>query len=154
MRVKIGGMNAVSPIKPAVGVDAFHRERSRCVDAFALAEAHIAAILTRGGEKCSSEPLGAKLEHLRKLKTSPNYSAANKKRVDELLVAISALLPVRADIVHSRLVLVEIEGVKHAQFLNAVESAQPFPTVRLLTFDQMRDLTRRVDELAGKLKTG
>lgn len=144
-------MNAMTQIKPTAGKDAFHRERSQCIDAFAAIEACIAIILTQGGEKCSGEPLGAKLESLRKLKPNPRYSTEQKKIVDDVLTEISSLLPVRADVVHGRLELVLIDGANHVRFTNAVEAAKPFPVTRLLTFEQLRRLTTQAEGLARKL---
>jgi hypothetical protein len=59
---------------------------------------------------------------------------------------------VRADIVHARLKLVVVEGVNHALFLNTASDADLYPACRLLTLDHLRDLTRRVEELAGELE--
>lgn len=89
---------------------------------------------------------------LLKVKASPGYSAATKKKVDAALGRVLELLPVRGDIVHARMKLVVVEGVNHAQFVNAATDASLYPPCRLLTLDHLRDLTRRVEELAGELE--
>jgi hypothetical protein len=108
--------------------------------------------LRRNGEKCSCEPFGVKAGALLKVKASSVYPAATKKKVDEALTIVLELLPVRADIVHARMKLVVAEGVNYAQFANAAMAMIPYAPCRLLTLDHLRDLTRRVEELAGEFE--
>jgi hypothetical protein len=61
-------MTADTAQKPSAGIDAFHRQRSRCIDAFAVVEMLVVSLLRRNGEKCSCEPFGVKAGALLKVK--------------------------------------------------------------------------------------
>ncbi|PEQ11223.1 hypothetical protein B2G71_18215 [Novosphingobium sp. PC22D] len=148
-------MNAVSTIKPSPpgpGIDAFHRARSRCLDAFAGAEAAVVMIMARTGESNLTVPLGAKVEALAKLKPDPTYSNNAKKTVDGELEKLRPLLCVRADIVHARMEIVTIDGDVHARFANAAVLWHPYPTFRLLNYRQFGELTATVEAIAAKLR--
>jgi hypothetical protein len=81
--------NAAAP-KP--GLDAFHRERSKCLDAFAACEEAITKLLKLNGIKSGSEPFGQRVEKLRKTKASPTYTKTRKQRVDSLLAELEGLM--------------------------------------------------------------
>lgn len=150
---KYGEMNAVTQIRPSAGIDAFHRERSRFIDSFAGAEAAVVKLLKANGEKLPSakEPFAQLLQTLQKLAPGPQLSREKKKLLDEFAVQIGELLAVRADIVHGQMEMAEVSGETHARFVNAREIGKPFPSCRMLSFDQFRELTRQVETLAGKL---
>jgi hypothetical protein len=139
--------------KPAAGMDAFHRQRSRCIDAFAAVEAQVIKRLKDHGTKCGGEPLAQKIVTLAGTPASPFYPASAKKKTDAVLSSLLELLPVRADIVHAPMVLVVIDGVAHARLINAVAACSPYPSCRLLSFDQFRELTRRLEEIAEQFET-
>ncbi|WP_374413063.1 hypothetical protein [Novosphingobium colocasiae] len=146
-------MNAPTPIKPSTGTDAFHRQRSRCIDAFATAEAAVVRLLYQFGEIGGTKPIAVKCAALGLVKASPTYTKQRKLAIDKLLTALEEFLPTRADMAHSRMQIIDLDGVKHARFVNSAATVLPFPPCRLLSFDQMRELTRRVEDIAGQLET-
>lgn len=146
-------MNAPLIDKPSTGIDAFHRQRSRCIDAFATIEANVIKRLKCNGAKCGEEPFAQKITTLAATPASPGYAAAAKKKVDLALATLLDLLSVRADIVHSPLNLVSVDSVAHARFVNAAVACTQYPLCRLFSFDQLRELTRRIEELAKELET-
>ena len=148
-------MTAVSNIKiPVVtgpGIDSFHRERSKCVDSFALAEAAVVALLNRSDSKCNTEPFKQKIGMLRKIPAGPKYSKANKQEVDILASELEDLLAVRADIVHGPMQFAQIDGIGYACFVNAKDAGEAAPHARLLGYETLRATGRRVHEIAVKL---
>ena len=142
-------MAAASPLRP--GIDAFHRERSRCVDAFALAERAVNNLLDLTASKRGGEPLKQRITNLRKAKTSPRYSAASKKSVEVALNELEARLPLRADIVHGCLQLAEFENENRACFANARQDSGPGTQMQVFSLADFREVTRQVSEIAAEL---
>lgn len=128
--------------------DAFHRARSRCIDAFALAELNAIALLHAQSIKASSEPFKQKLTKLSKLEPTQRYTEAKKARVDQAIAELDHVLSIRADMVHSQLAVVELDGVRKACFRNPVQPGVPGEVARLFTLEEMNSLCRLVDELA------
>lgn len=136
---------------PPVGIDAFHRDRSRCVDAFALAELQVNALLDLTGSKRGSEPLKQRIVNLRKAQPSPRYSKARKQRVVSALEELEARLPMRADIVHGCLQIAEFKTEARACFANARHDDLPGVQLRTFTLLELREVTREVNEIASRL---
>lgn len=87
-----------------------------------------------------------KIASLAKTTAGPHYAKARKAKVDELLTMLSELLPVRADIVHGRLKLAQINDDVLACLVNARELSGSYPVARLLTFEPpVIDKVRRKD---------
>ena len=136
-----------------ISLDVFHRERSRCVDAFATVELVVNYLLAISGTKCGGEPLGQRIVNLREAKPSSGYSKARKKTVDEALKLLDAWLPLRADLVHGRLQLAELDGEVHACFANARQAALPGKQLRMFELADLRMATQRVTAIATKLQS-
>lgn len=142
-------MAAASPPRP--GIDAFHRERSRCVDAFAQAERAVNKLLDLTASKRGGEPLKQRMANLRKAKVSPSYSAARKKSVEAALDELEARLPLRADIVHGCLQLAEFENENRACFANARQDSGPGTQMQVFSLADFREVTRLVSKIATEL---
>ncbi|MFM5932357.1 MAG: hypothetical protein ACKOPQ_15790 [Novosphingobium sp.] len=138
------------PAKP--GVDAFHRERSKCLDAFVGCEEAVVALLLASATKAGAEPLGLKIEALKKAKPSPSYPATRKQTINGLLGQFDDLLELRNDLVHSRLQIAAIGEDQKACFINARQSSTGAQSARLFSLESLRSVTRKASELAGKLK--
>ena len=138
-----------SPMKP--GLDAFHKERSRCLDAFAELENAIYTLLELTGSKVGSEPLGGKIELLSKAKAGPRYSKARKDRVQASLGRLRELAERRNDLVHSQLRLAIVEDEHWAQFTNVRQRERGCGHPLQLTLEGMRSLARDSSRLAADL---
>ena len=143
-------MNAPMIARP--GTDAFHRERSRCIDAFAACEEAVATLFFQTGAKAGADVLAQKISSLAKIPASPGYAKARREKVIVQLSALADLLPVRADIVHGRLRLAQIDGEIFACFVNAKDLGGDYLKARLLPFENLRTLTRTVTKIAEDLR--
>jgi len=132
------------------GADAFHRERSKCVDAFAAAEMEIIKLLRASGAKIGAEPFKQKIMLIQKVAAGPAYSKARKKATDQLAAELETLLALRADIVHARMQFAQIDGAALACFMNAREAGDTAPVARLMTYEALRSLGKRVIEIANQ----
>lgn len=138
------------PSKP--GPDAFHRERSKCLDAFVACEEAVVALLQVSATKSGGEPLGSKIEALKKAKPAPPYPAARKQVVNGLLGQFDDLLELRNDLVHSRLQIATIGDDQKACFINARQSPTGALSARLFSLESLRTVTRKATGLAAQLK--
>jgi hypothetical protein len=145
-------MSNNSPPKPP-GIDAYHRERSKCLDAFVACEEAVISLLVKAEIKFGGEPFGKKVEKLRKAKSGKHYSDEQKGRIDEILARFDDLFIIRNDLVHARLRLESIGGVEKACFINARECANGTQTARLFSLESLRAVTRQASELADHLST-
>ncbi len=143
-------MNA--PCTPRPGLDAFHKDRSKCIDAFsAVEEALLAAILATGG-KASAASFGQKLAQLRKAKATPAMSAERLTKLQGLLDDCLAIGEVRNDIVHSVLKLAVIGDDQRACFVNLRSCNSGSQIARLFTLEGLRSLTSEMNDLAQKIR--
>lgn len=137
---------------PQPGQAPFHRERSLLLDAFVDCEVEVNGILKKGGAKPGGEILGQRIAKLIAVPASSTYAKSHKARVDALLAELLELACVRADIVHARLDIVNVDGVACARFRNVRNAADPYAPVRLITLADLRALTRRVAQIAEDLR--
>ena len=142
-------MNA--PFTPKPGIDAFHRERSRCIDAFSRLEAAIVALLDLANHTCGTESFGQKLALLRKARPTPKLSKARLSAVQKLLNQCEKHAEVRNDIVHSTLQLGIIGETHRACFINMRYCQSGSQTARLFTLEGLRTLTAEMDKIAESL---
>lgn len=136
---------------PSPGKDAFHRQRSKLIDAFADVEEGVMRLLDQTGSKRGAEPLKQKLAIVLKAKAGPAYSSTRKTQVDEAIKAIDTLLELRADLVHARLAVTMIDVEMHACFVNARETGIIGRKARIMTLVEMRTITTQVEALALRL---
>ena len=132
----------------------FHLQRSRCIDAFARAEAAIAFILRRHITLTGKELLGHNLVKLRDVPAKPTYSKAARTQVRAALEKLEPLLLVRNDLVHAQLSLLKGNGCTFVSFIN---SRLPCDKVgipaRLMTSEALEQLEKSVIAIAVKLET-
>ena len=141
-----------SPTTARIGIDAFHRERSRCVDAFATAERAVNNTLDATRSKRGGEPLKQRIANLRKVQPMSGYSNTRKLTVDVALNELETRLPLRADIVHGCLELVEFPEDNRACFANARQEVGPGIQMRTFTLSELREVTLKVSEIATRLR--
>jgi hypothetical protein len=139
--------NATKP-----GADAFHRERSKCIDAFAALEEAIIVILTGLAIKSGSETFGQKLELLSKAKANPRISKAKIQALQSMLPRCKALGELRNDIVHSRLQIEQLGEETRACFTNTRHCLSGSQTARLFTLSGLRSVRSEAVDLASELQ--
>lgn len=139
------------PTKP--NADAFHRERSRCIDSFAGLEEAVISILVNLKLKSGSETFGQKLELLANAKAHPQFSKARILKLQVLLPGCKSLGELRNDIVHSRLQIAELGDETRACFTNTRHCLSGSQTARLFTLQGLRSVRNEATELANLLRT-
>ena len=132
-------------------LDAFHAERSRCIDAFAAIEEAVISLLRILEIKSGGEPFSHKLEILRKAKPNRQFSDARLLQLTTLLPACVELNALRNDIVHARLQMAEIGGEFRACFTNARECMAGSQTARLFTLEGLVEVQGALTKLAVEL---
>jgi hypothetical protein len=132
----------------------FCHARSDVLDAFADLESYVSAMLRLAGKSVSKgQCLGQRMQVLRGLEASSQLAKSNFAMRDRIVDEISDLLPVRADIVHSRMGECSIDGQKAAVFMNSHDSAEPFPMPRFMTIADLKRLAAIIQKQTEKLKT-
>ncbi len=127
----------------------FHRARSEVLDAFAHAEKKLVLFLKQYGSEpcCATSPLSQKLDHLKWVKPGPKLAKAKLKAVNEAVDIFRHALPLRADLVHSVLRVVEIDGPT-ALYVNAANCSSESLNGRLMTMVQHEALAKRANDFA------
>jgi hypothetical protein len=119
--------------------------RSELLDAFSDLEARISGLLKVGKADVKCQHLGAKVELFRKLQ-----GISHPKR-DQLAGTTADLLPLRADIVHSRMQIRTIDGTATGIFVNSQNQNEVHPLCRLLTAEDLRQFIRKLAQLTDEL---
>jgi hypothetical protein len=143
-------MTTSPPPKP--GSDAFHRERSKAIDAFAALEESIVRLLVALKAKFGTESFGQKLQLLKTAKANPQFSQARLRQVQALLPRCEELNELRNDIVHSRLQIAIIGDDHRACFTNTRHCLSGSQTARLFTLEGLRSVTGNAGKLAEELR--
>lgn len=116
-----------------------------------MCEEAVVALLRESATKFGGEPLGSKVEALKKAKPSPQYSTERKQKINELLGQFDELLDLRNDLVHARLQIAVIGNDQRACFINARQLMAGIQTARLFSLESLRSVTRTAGELGAKL---
>lgn len=125
--------------------------RSDFLDAFALLEEAVAKILRSTGLGIKGEPFSQRVKAFRAAEKTNLIAKQNHAKRDHIADEISALLQIRADIVHSRMQLQAIDGVVCASFVNVQDMGAPFPARRILALDDLKQLVRIATKLAERI---
>lgn len=124
--------------------------RNDFLDACADLETAVCRVLRSCGDARSTEPFGHRVQAFRKAEKTNLIAKANYGQRDQIADAIAALLPVRADIVHSAMKLSTVDGQAMALFTNARAASDDYPLVRMLKAADFRELIRRVASLTAR----
>jgi len=130
-----------------------HQWRSRAIDAFARAEAAIDGLLRNQNLVGKGELVSAKLERLRKLKSSSAYSVERKQAIDAVLVEIAALLPIRNDLAHATMIVRKEGEQAIACFANPNLACSYSRVSREIAAPRLQALAARTNHLAMMLET-
>lgn len=131
----------------------FQQLRSEFLDAFAELESFIAVLLDHAGKAAPAQHLGCRLKEFREIEPNSRLAKENLKRRDQLAGKISALLPLRADIVHSTMRVCIIDGEPSAIFVNAQNLAESNPPCRVMSQADLTRLLKQVEDLTAQLRT-
>lgn len=94
---------------------------------------------------------GQKIELVRSLDASPQYSRKTRDHVLELMDALEARLPARADVVHAPLQVVTIRGAPAACFVNPRNRGELGDIARIMNADQFKRLQQELADVTDKL---
>lgn len=122
--------------------------RGDFLDAFARLEMAVMGYIGKTDVKASpGQPFSQKLELLHKARER----FRNPKRLDVRIAAIRPLLPVRADIVHSKLeVAILFDGRTTSVKLFFQNASNALKPPMLIDFDELVAMTRRLNQLADQ----
>lgn len=135
-----------------ISIEQLHVARSKFIDAFASIEHAITNLLSQNGVKIGQEMLGQKIELLRNAKPSSRYSKTRRAEIHEQLKELVPYLGIRADIVHGKLNMVELDGHICAFFINSRNINDLSQTCRVIRSDEFESLARQLDRIAAKLR--
>lgn len=136
---------------PQPGPDAFHRERSRCLDGFAALEQSVIALLVRAQVKITNGPFGQKVQSLKKLEPGKGVTNSACLAASVLADDIATILDVRNDLVHARLQIALIGNDQRACFINARQCTSGAQLARLFSLESLREVTRKANLIAEQL---
>jgi hypothetical protein len=133
-------------------IDAFHRERSRCLDEFVALEEALTGYLQSLGIRADGMPLGQKQKRFNDhIKT--NCSAlADYEKFKGIAARCSSSIAIRNDLVHSRLHIVSIDGANCACLINVGQPRTETIESRIVSLIALQALTKLVKENASALR--
>ena len=132
----------------------FYRMRSEMLDSFADIERTLLLYVLNNNQKgfCVTAPLGHKIEAAKKVPAGPRRSKELKLKADAELSKLSDLLPLRADMVHSRMeVAVTTASNFIAIFRNTKDVASNHPEALVYDFNELQRFIFRVKALEKSL---
>lgn len=136
---------------PQPGLDAFHRERSKCIDAFAALEESLIRLQVALKQPVNGASFGQKLDALQSAKAGPHFAKARLAAMNALLPRCVALNDLRNDIVHARLQLATIGDEQRACFANTRYCMASSQSARLFALDGLRTVRTEAAALAELL---
>ena len=134
----------------------FYRMRSEMLDSFADIEQSLMAYVAQTKQKsfCVTAPLGHKIDAAKRVPAGPRRSKELKAKADAELSKLAELLPVRADMVHSRM---ELAVTTSSQFLaifkNAKDVTSNHPDALVFNNNEFERFVSEVRSLAESLAT-
>ncbi len=152
MNVQTGKLTGVEELD--VRLVNFYQMRSEMLDSFAGIEQTLLTYVRKHNQKsfCITAPLGHKIEAAKKVPAGPRRSKELKAKADNELSKLAELLPLRADMVHSRM---EIAVTTSSQFLAIFKNAKDVSTLHpeALVFDnnELKNFVLRVTALEKSL---
>lgn len=141
-----------STAQPNPGPDAFHRERSKCIDAFASLEEAIVLLLDAMKIEFGAESFGQKIGLMQNAKAGPQFSQSRMQSVHNVLQRCKNLGELRNDIVHSRLQIASFDTETRACFTNTRQCLSGSQSARLFTLAGLRSVTTEATQLAEELR--
>ena len=131
----------------------FYAARSAVLDSFSDVEASLAILWRSTGDVkfTANQSLGQKLEAFKKIALSSSYSKEAQKVALNQLDKLALLLEVRADIVHSKIHILQCYPETYAKFCNSNAANERFPKIRLLSLCDLREISLVTAYIAKRL---
>lgn len=123
MNAPIGNLNGMAVCETEVSE--FYLLRSQMLDCFADIEQTLTSYVLKNKQKgfCSAAPLSQKVDVAKKVPAGPHRSKKLKSDADAELEKLAVLLPQRASMVHSRMVLAAIDSGEFVAIFKNAKSA-------------------------------
>jgi hypothetical protein len=140
-----------SPFPADQEAQSLHVARSRFLDAYGSVEAAICKRLKAHGIEPGHRSVGQKIEALRDIKASPQYSKSERQRIHQVLDRLERTNEIRCDVVHAALKVIDIEGELSACFINSRHLGGPTTIARHIDRQQFETLIRDITTIAAEL---
>lgn len=132
--------------------NALHLWRSKTIDAFAHAEASVDLLLRKSNTSTKTDMFSAKIDALRKAMPSSAIAEERKIKIDQVLVELMALLPLRNDIVHAPMIIERAGEGSFATFANPNFQCNYSIYKRVLPAPRFQALATKVAQVAKSLE--
>lgn len=123
----------------------FALARSDFLDSFADLEAAIWVVLDKSGTMLTAkEPFGNRVKSFRELQSGTQLAKCRVNQKNQIADALLRLLPIRADLVHSRMQISVWDGEPVAIFTNAALADDPDALKRIMKLARLKTLTEKL----------
>ena len=139
-------------LPPMPKLDAFHRARSKIIDAFIVFESALVQRLDQGKISKQGNSLGLKLKCVSKLAAGSGLTDEAIGRIKEVADRCLPLVAVRNDLVHSQLQLVFLDGIQCVCLINANQPRTGNDTARIVSLPYLQHLAKLMLVEADKLR--
>jgi hypothetical protein len=126
--------------------------RNDFLDAFSDLETEVTRILCSCGVAASNEAFGLRLQKFREVSKTSLIANANYVSRDRVADDIAKLLSLRADIIHSRMLVRLVANEPSARFVNSQDAHSKHPSGRELSLAEMQTLVSSIRNLADQIK--
>ncbi len=152
MNIQINHLESGFDVKLS-NLNDFHIARSMFLDAFSELEIAVCRLLSMSSTSKGSEKrsFGHRLEELKLVTPCHKISKEKCAKLADKIERILPLLSMRSDIVHSRIELVNVDGVMHAKIYNNIMSIHNQPYIRLLKLENFKAYSSEAKRIANEL---
>lgn len=128
-----------------------HLERSHCINAFVEFEKALSVAAEKLAPGRENELVSQRMVRLRDVPASPQFSKEQRKQLHTALDEAELLILIRNDIVHGALTILNDGSKPIAAFINVRQTEWFAPVARLLTAQQISEVSSKVQELSGRI---
>ncbi|WP_296676163.1 hypothetical protein [Novosphingobium sp.] len=123
----------------------FALARNDFLDHFADVEGAICKILQKNGTpQINKEPFGNRLKAFREVQNTTLVAKCRISQRNQLADSLAKILPLRADIVHSRMHIAQLDGMPVALFVNSLLTHDPDAPARILSLQRIKQLSAKL----------
>lgn len=126
--------------------------RNDFLDAFSDLETEISKVLQSCGIGNSKEPFGQRLQKFRGVSKTTLIANTNYPKRDRLADKIGDILPIRADLIHSHMVVRTVNSEPSARFVNSQDAYARYPQGREMSLTDLQGLVASVSDLTLQIK--
>jgi hypothetical protein len=129
-------------------------QRSEFLDGFADLEAGVMEFLRKLGKQTKDGGgFAQRLKAFKELQQSSQLPTKNLARRDSIHEEIVDILRLRADLVHSRMEAIKVDGVVKARFVNVMDQHEKIPPCRILSQDDFISLAQQLKRLKSQISS-